>query len=186
MSEKALLERAKASDPDALGEIYDRHAEGIYNYIYRRTGERELAEDLTSDVFVRMLRAIKENQAWHTSLSGWLYQIAHNRVIDHFRRQPEEEVLTLEERLVAAAEDPPETVQKDLARQRLRAAISHLTELQQQVIVLKFVEGLRNAEVAQILGKTEGAVKSLQYRGLRSLKRHMEEKELKDNGDREL
>jgi len=175
--DRLLLERAREYDPEALGEIYDGYSEKIYHYIYRYLGEARLAEDLTAQVFLKLLEAIKASKGPRTHLSAWLYRVAHNLVVDHFRRRPREESLPLEEELVAAPEDVTVVVEKKLAQQQLRAAISHLTVDQQQVIVLKFVEGLSNAEVGQVLGKTEGAVKSLQHRALAALQRIMEREE---------
>jgi len=177
--ERLLLERAREYDPKALGEIYDGYSEKIYHYIYRYLGEARLAEDLTAEVFLRLLEAIKASQGPRTHLSAWLYRVAHNLVVDHFRRRPQAESLPLEEGLVAAPEDVTVVVEKKLAQQQLRAAISHLTTDQQQVIVLKFVEGLSNAEVGQVLGKTKGAVESLQHRALAALQRIMEREEAK-------
>ena len=174
--ERLLLERARKYDPEALGEIHDGYSEKIYCYIYRYLGEARLAEDLTAEVFLKLLEAIKASKGPRTHLSAWLYRVAHNLVVDHFRR-PQGESLPLEEGLVAAPENVTVAVEKKLAQQQLRAAISHLTSDQQQVIVLKFIEGLSNAEVGQVLGKTEGAVKSLQHRALAALQRIMEREE---------
>jgi len=175
--ERLLLERAREYDPEALGEIYDGYSEKIYRYIYRYLSEARLAEDLTAEVFLKLLEAIKASKGPRTHLSAWLYRLAHNLVVDHFRRRPQGESLPLEEGLVAAPEDVTVVVEKKLAQQQLRAAISHLTTDQQQVIVLKFVEGLSNAKVGQVLGKTEGAVKSLQHRALDALHGIMEGEE---------
>jgi RNA polymerase sigma-70 factor (ECF subfamily) len=87
-NEHALLERAKEYDQEALGELYDRYAPRIYAYIYRRVGNAHLAEDLTGDVFVRLMQAIQSERFWRTSFRAWLYRIAHNLVVDHYRRQP--------------------------------------------------------------------------------------------------
>ena len=172
--ESLLLERAKEYDPEALGEIHDAYFEKIYRYIYRYLGEAHLAEDLTADVFLKLLEAIKVSRGPRTNLSAWLYRVAHNLVVDHFRRQSGRESLLLEESLVAANDDMAMVMEKKLVQQQLRAAISHLTADQQQVIILKFVEGLSNTEAGQVLGKTEGAIKSLQHRALAALQRIME------------
>ena len=86
-NELSLLERAKLYDDAALAELYDRYAPRIYAYIYRRTSDAHLAEDLTGDAFVRVLQAIQSERFWHTSFQAWLYRIAHNLVVDHYRRQ---------------------------------------------------------------------------------------------------
>ena len=172
--DKFLLERAQAYDPVALGEIYDKYAPRIYKYVYYRIGNADLAEDLTSGVFTKMLEAIQSSKAWRVSFSGWLYRIAHNMVVDHFRRRPKERELPLDERLVAADNDPERAAEIALTSERLRDAVNLLTYDQAQVITLKFAEGMSNAEVAQILGKTEGAIKSLQYRALGALRKQLE------------
>lgn len=167
----ALLERAREYDTAALGAIYDRYSDRIYNYIYRRVGNANLAEDLTAAVFTKMLEAIRSAKPWRTSFSGWLYRIAHNIVVDHYRSWRKDAELPLEERLVADRGDPVSALDKTLNKEQLRTAIGHLTDDQTNVIWLKFVEGLSNAEVAEVLGKTEGAVKSLQHRALDALRR---------------
>jgi len=174
--EKRLLERAGEYDPVALGRIYDQYSVKIYNYIYHRIGDAHVAEDLTAEVFLKMLEAVKASAGWRISLSGWLYRIAHNLVVDYFRRKPRREGLPLDEQLMAAQDDSAH-LERVLAQQRLRAAIRRLTEDQQQVIILKFVEEMSNAEVAEILGKTEGAVKALQHRALAALRRILQGEE---------
>lgn len=169
--EHDLIRRAQEYDPVAFGEIYERYYVGVYKYIYYRVGEQSLAEDLTMEVFVKAMEAIDNFSFRGVPFSAWLYRIASNLVIDHFRRQPVQPSLSLEEKLVAAVEHPTQVLESQFAHQALQKALSELTDDQQQVIVLKFVDGLSNLEVAQILGKTEGAVKSLQHRALASLGR---------------
>lgn len=173
----SLLRRVQEYDPSALSEIYDRYAGRIYNYVYYRLGNAPLAEDLTGAVFVKMLEAIQTSKSWNVSFSGWLYRIAHNLVVDHYRRNQQDHTASLDERLVASEQDPVKVVERRLERDRLRRAIAQLTEDQGLVITLKFVEGYTNAEVAQMLGKTEGAIKSLQFRAMASLRRILEAEE---------
>ena len=97
--EQALLERAREFDHSALGEIYDEYSPKIYSYMLYRTGDQELAQDLTANVFTKMLDAIQTSNAWQTSFSGWLYRIAHNAVVDHFRRDGRYTSQPLDERL---------------------------------------------------------------------------------------
>jgi RNA polymerase sigma-70 factor (ECF subfamily) len=172
--DRDLLERAKACDEAALGELYDRYARRVYAYIYRRVGDAHLAEDLTGDVFVRVIQAIRSQHFWHTSFRAWLYRIAHNLVVDHYRRQPGTTELALDERLVAAEDDPVSTVTQRLSRQRLGAAISRLTPDQKQVLVLRFGEGLTAREVAEVVDKSVGAIEALQHRALAALRRVLE------------
>ena len=174
MNETAIRERAVALEPAALETIYDEYSGKIYSYIYHRTGDTVLAEDLTGDVFVRALEAISAGRPWNTSLQGWLYRIAHNLIVDHFRRQSKREGPELDERFMAA-ENPTATFEGLFHSNQLRVAMRFLTDEQQRVVALKFGEGLSNAEVAEILGKTEGAIKALQHRALASLKNIMDD-----------
>ncbi len=176
-SEHTLLERARAYDADALGELYDQYAPLIYAYLYRRVHDAQLAEDLTGEVFVRVLQAIQSEQFWHTSFRGWLYRIAHNLLVDHYRKQPPVPMLALDEQLVAAQGDPDSALAEKLSRQDLLAAISQLTLNQQQVLVLRFGEQLAAREVAEIMGKSVGAVEMLQHRALTALRRIFGENE---------
>lgn len=171
---KPLLERAQQYDPEALAELYDQYSPKIYNYIYYRVGDARLAEDLTARVFLNMLEAIRSNRAWRTSFSGWLYRIAHNTVVDQFRRRGKLRELPLDERLVSAEEDPAKSAELSLEIDWLEQAIRGLTTDQMEVIILKFIEGMTNSEVAKVMGKTEGAIKSLQYRALASLRKKLE------------
>ncbi|MGQ9682645.1 MAG: sigma-70 family RNA polymerase sigma factor [Anaerolineae bacterium] len=172
-----LLKRVQEYDPSALGEIYDCYAGRIYSYLYYRLGDAHLAEDLTGTVFLKMLEAIHGDKSWNVSFSGWLYRIAHNLVVDHYRRGRQDQCVVLDERVAAREQDPFQVVQERLDSERLRKAISRLTDEQALVVTLKFAEGLSNAEVAEIMGKTEGAIKSLQFRAMASLRRILEAEE---------
>ena len=174
-SEHTLLERARAYDADALGELYDQYAPLIYAYLYRRVHDAQLAEDLTGEVFMRVLQAIQSEQFWHTSFRGWLYRIAHNLLVDHYRKQPPVPMLALDEQLVAAQSDPDSALAEKLSRQDLLAAISQLTLAQQQVLALRFGEQLAAWEVAEVMGKSVGAVELLQHRALTALRRILKE-----------
>ncbi len=168
-----LLNRAKAFDAVALSTIYDRYESRIYSYIYHRVGDAQVAEDLTAQVFLRMLEAIQNENAWRSSFSGWLYRIAHNLVIDYYRRQARSTHVSLDDAptILAENDDPLQATERQLQQERLRRAINRLTDEQAQVVSLRFLEGLSIAEVARAIGKTEGAVKALQYRAIVSLRR---------------
>ena len=169
--ERTLLERARAYDEEALGELYDEYAPLIYAYLYRRVQDTQIAEDLTGEVFVRMLQAIQAERFWHTSFRAWLYRIAHNLLVDHYRKQPPTPMLTLDERLVADQDDLDSAVAERLSHQRLRSAISRLTSDQQQVLALRFGEQLTAREVSEVMGKSVSAIEALQHRGLAALRR---------------
>ncbi|MCE7982677.1 MAG: sigma-70 family RNA polymerase sigma factor [Caldilinea sp. CFX5] len=172
LSEKVLLEGAASFDERALGELYDRYEARIYSYIYRRTGNESLAEDLTAQVFLKMLEAIRGDKGWHSSFSGWLYRIAHNAVIDYYRQRDRQQQVSLEDTLTTTASDhnPVVMAEASLDAQRLRTAIGRLTEEQSEVITLRFLEGYSISEVAEMLDKTEGSIKALQYRAVTTLR----------------
>lgn len=174
--ERELIRRAKEYDPNAFAEIYERYYQRIYNYVYYRVSDGVTAEDLCSEVFIKALEAIESFTFRGVPFSAWLYRIASNLVIDHYRRQPDNPELPLDEsRPLVADDNPGGSLERHFNHQELRQALKDLTRDQQQVIVLKFVDGLTNGEVAHILGKSEGAVKSLQHRALASLGRLMGE-----------
>ncbi|MFW6115620.1 MAG: sigma-70 family RNA polymerase sigma factor [Chloroflexota bacterium] len=172
--EKALLERARQYDEEALEEIYDTYAPLIYGYIYRRVGDKMAAESMVGEVFVRMLKAIQAEHAWQSSFRGWLYRIAHNLIVDHYRRQPDEGVVPLEGQELAAEGSPADALGEKLSRERLISAVRQLTSLQQQVLVLRFGEGLTARETAAVMEKSVSAVEALQHRGLASLRQILE------------
>jgi RNA polymerase sigma-70 factor (ECF subfamily) len=170
--EVQLLAAALQFDEVALSELYDRYEAKIYNYIYRRCGEQALAEDLTAQVFLKMLESIRDNKPWHSSFSGWLYRIAHNLVIDHYRRRDRQPSVNIDDAPPTASdlEDPVETAQMNIDAERLRAAIGRLTDEQSEVVSLRFLEGYSIAEVAAMVGRSEGAIKALQYRAVAALR----------------
>lgn len=175
-SESHYLQRAKAYDVAALAALYDHYEAKIYSYIYHRVGSQSVAQDLTSQVFLRVLESIQTDRAWETSFSGWLYRIAHNLVIDFYRRRGRTAQVSLDDmtEMQSRIEGPEIAAERALAAERLRVAINRLTEEQAQVVTLRFLEGLSITEVADNMGKTEGAIKALQYRAVMSLRRIME------------
>jgi RNA polymerase sigma-70 factor (ECF subfamily) len=170
--ESTLVTLAKQGEAAAFEQIYDQHRQLIFNYIFFRVGDSELAEDLTSDVFVRMVDKIDTYTQNGRPFAAWLYTIARNLVIDHHRRDNQLTWVPLDERLIEAKENnPAKAADRSLLQDCLIKALQHLTEEQRQVILLKFVERRSNAEVGSLLGKTEGSIKSLQHRALVALKR---------------
>jgi RNA polymerase sigma-70 factor, ECF subfamily len=176
--EDLLLEGAQRYDPQALADIFDAYYDRIYSYIYRRIGQPGLCEDLAGEVFVRLLEAIRSGRGPRTNLLAWLYRVAHNLVVDHYRQKSKMATQTLEDWLVSVHDNPTHSAEMDALRQQLREAVRRLTTEQQQVIVLKFVEDLSNAQVGIIMGKPEGAIKSLQHRALAALRRQVERGQL--------
>jgi RNA polymerase sigma-70 factor, ECF subfamily len=171
---RRLVERAQAGDRGALEELYLLHFDRIYSYLHMSVGNRHDAEDLTNQTFVKMLESIGRFEWRKVPISAWLFRIAHNLAMDHFRAsrrlQPEEE---LPEPEYAAEHSAEEEAFQAIGRRSMLAMIENLSHDQQQVLTLKFVFNFGNSEVATILGKTEGAIKSLQHRALATLHRQL-------------
>ena len=171
---RSLVERAQEGERNALEELYLLHFDRIYSYLHMSVGNRHDAEDLTTQTFLKMLEAIGRFRWRSAPFSAWLFRIAHNLAMDHFRAtkrtQPEEEVPEPPGSEEASAE---EQAMHSIGRQSMLELIENLSPEQQQVLTLKFVFNFPNAEVATILGKTEGAIKSLQHRALVSLQKQL-------------
>jgi len=175
---RGLVDRAQQGDRAALEELYLIHFDRIYSYLHVSVGNRHDAEDLTTQTFMKMLEAIGKFRWQSAPFSAWLFRIAHNLAMDHFRAnkrwQLEEDV---------PEPEPDETTSAEAAafesidRKSMLELIEELSHEQQQVLTLKFVFNFANAEAATILGKTEGAIKSLQHRALVSLQKQIEKRE---------
>ena len=171
---RKLVAKAQQGDREALEELYLIHFDRIYSYLHMSVGNRHDAEDMTTQTFLKMLEAIGRFRWQSAPFSAWLFRIAHNIAMDHFRAsrrwQPEEEVPEPPDSEEASAE---EEAMQSIGRQSTLELIENLSEDQQQVLTLKFVFNFPNSEVATILGKTEGAIKSLQHRALVSLQKQI-------------
>ena len=169
-----LVERAQRGQREALEELYLLHFDRIYSYLHLSVGNRHDAEDLTTQTFLRMLEAIGRFRWREVPFSAWLFRIAHNLAMDHFRAnrrvQAEETVPELPGSEESSAEDQ---AFDSMGRAGMLELIERLSPEQRQVLTLKFLYGFSNGEVAAILEKTEGAVKSLQHRALASLQRQL-------------
>jgi RNA polymerase sigma-70 factor (ECF subfamily) len=173
---RRLVERAQRGERDALEELYLLHFDRIYSYLHMSVGNRHDAEDLTTQVFLRMLESIGKFRWQSAPFSAWLFRIAHNLAMDHFRArrrwQPEEDVPE------PHGEEEPSAellAMQSIGRQSMLELIDSLSHEQQQVLTLKFVFNFPNGDVATILGKSEGAIKSLQHRALVSLQKQLEQ-----------
>jgi RNA polymerase sigma-70 factor (ECF subfamily) len=175
---RKLVERAQRGERAALEELYLIHFDRIYSYLHVSVGNRHDAEDLTTQTFLKMLESIGRFRWQSAPFSAWLFRIAHNLSMDHFRArrrwQPEEEVPE-----PAGSEEPSAELQamQSIGRQSMLELIQDLSPEQQQVLTLKFVFNFANADVATILEKTEGAIKSLQHRALASLQKQIEQQQ---------
>ena len=172
-----LLQGAQNLDPQALTAIYDLHSPGLFRYAMRRLGDVNLSEDCLSETFSRFLLALHRGRGPRDHLQAYLYRVAHNWIVDHYRRGsvPTEE---LTERIRDAGPGTEEQAGYRLRQERLRTSLRKLTPDQQQVIALKFLEGWGNQEIAIALRKTVGSIKSLQHRALAALQRDLEEEDL--------
>lgn len=163
-----LIKRAAGGDFEAFGELYSIYLDRIYRYVFYQVKDKMTAEDITEDVFIKAWRAISSCKGKEKTFSSWLYRIAHNHVIDIFRSQKKE--LSTEMETVAELSDPKLEVETELERQELLNGIDCLPQNQKQVIVLKFIEGLDNREIGQIMDKNQGAIRILQMRALTKLR----------------
>jgi RNA polymerase sigma-70 factor (ECF subfamily) len=173
---RKLVERGQAGERDALEELYLIHFDRIYSYLHMSVGNRHDAEDLTTQTFLKMLESIGRFRWQSAPFSAWLFRIAHNLAMDHFRArrrwQPEEDVPE-----PPGSEEPSAELEAmhSIGRQSMLELIDKLSPEQQQVLTLKFVFNFPNADVAKILEKTEGAIKSLQHRALASLQKQIQQ-----------
>ncbi|MBC8331859.1 MAG: sigma-70 family RNA polymerase sigma factor [Anaerolineae bacterium] len=173
-SDDQVVERASLGDLQAFGELYDRYVQRIYNYIYFRTGNTFDAEDLTERVFFRAIQHIKKYENRGLPIAAWLYRIAHNLVANWYRDNSRRQEIPLDafEFSLTFPGDLPETAMLKAEEQNdLLCVIRQLPEERQQLLILKFVEQLTNAEIGQIMGRTEGAIKSLYHRTLLALRK---------------
>jgi RNA polymerase sigma-70 factor (ECF subfamily) len=175
VDEAALVEQAK-TDPAAFGLLYEQYVDRIYNYVYYRTGNHHDAEDLTAKVFYQALNHIPRYVQRGAPFSSWLYRIAHNLVANWHRDRSRRKVVSLD-RLAAVSsqgdDGPLQQVTRGERRDALLAAIHHLPADRQQLLILKFVERLPNVQIGQIMGRSEGAIKSLYHRTLVALRQEL-------------
>lgn len=176
LSDTELVELAKAGDKDAFGELYERYLDKIYSYVYYRMGNHHDAEDLTARVFFRAMAHIESYTDRGVPFQAWLYRIAHNLVANWHRDRGRRKVIPLDEFLAASLKsDAPDSQAEDKEEQdALREAIRCLPEERQQLLLLKFVEHMSNAEIGEIMNRTEGAIKSLYHRTLLALRDELE------------
>ncbi len=178
VDENELVEQAK-TDPEAFGKLYELYVEKIYNYIYYRIGNHHEAEDLTAKVFHRALNHIPTYKNKGAPFAAWLYRIAHNLVANWHRDTKRRPVIALEQITLSDRKqgNPHHAAERNNERELLLAAIQELPPTRQELLTLKFVERMSNAEIGDVLERSEGAVKSLYHRTLVSLKELLAEHE---------
>lgn len=172
-----LIERARHGSPDAVTALYDEHHAAIFRYLYYRLNDLGTAEDLTGDVFLRMIQSLPSFQGSPTGLRAWLYQIARNLSIDHLRRLRTHPAESIREDTEALDDPPEQVIESNLESNQLIQALSRLNDEQKDVILLRFVSQLSLAETAQTLHKSEDAVKGLQRRALQTMREAIKQRE---------
>ncbi len=176
-NERQLVLQAQAGNSEAFGQLYDAYMERIYRFVYFRVEDDQTAEDITSQVFLKAWSNLDRFSFNRTPYLAWLYTIAHNAVIDHYRTR---KVTAALDDVQLSQQDHAEVVENaiDLTTEMksVKDALRALTDDQQKVLTLKFIEGMSNHEIARHLGKREGAIRALQMRGLQALAKQLEEK----------
>jgi len=175
VEEQRLIATAQRGDTDAFAMLYRENVQAIFRYVYHRVNDYKLAEDITGDVFIKSIEGLPKYQDAGNPFLAWLYRIAHARVVDYYRQQGRRPVDSdLEDEPIPVEVDMDESLVRQQATDVLREAIITLTEDQQQVIRLRFIEGHRIEAVANLLGKNANAIKALQHRALRTLATRLE------------
>ncbi|MBN2239994.1 MAG: sigma-70 family RNA polymerase sigma factor [Dehalococcoidales bacterium] len=171
--EQVVVQRAKGNDPNAFAELYDEYFDKIYRYIAVKINNRDDAEDLTQQVFLKAHRSISSYKFKGVPFSAWLYRIAHNQIVDYIRkssRKPD----TLNEEIPVSDKvenDPEYIIEKKMEIKEVLAAARNLTDAQREVISLRFGGEMPTAQVAEIMGKSQGAVKALQHSAIVALRK---------------
>ncbi len=164
-----LVEKAQEGDTHAFTGIYDELVKPVYRYIYYRV-EQEVAEDLTEDTFLKVWQNLKKYKKGANPFSSWVFRIAHNLVVDHYRKHKTTSEIDERTADTQPHSDPHGQVDLKLTQVRLRKVIRKLPDNYQQIIILKYINELDNKEIAATIGKSEGAVRTLQFRALEKLK----------------
>jgi RNA polymerase sigma-70 factor (ECF subfamily) len=165
-----LIRRAQAGDVEVIGRLYEHYHQNVFRYLYYRVGDRQIAEDLTSEVFLRMLRFISGFNPPAATFQAWLFQIARNLAIDQYRKTSSRQDMPLDESLATGTLDLDGAIEHNLTSETLRKALERLNSHQRDVILMRFVAGMPVAQVARALHKSEDAVKGLQRRALITLR----------------
>jgi RNA polymerase sigma-70 factor (ECF subfamily) len=176
--EERLVRQARSGDSEAFAQLYNACIDRVYRYIHFKVSEDETAEDLTSQVFLKAWENLDRYKVGGSPFIAWLYTIARNLVIDHYRTQ--KEFVPLEDVALSAPgeQNPDQQVELRFELQALRDALQFLTHDQQEALILKFIAGLSNGDIARMMNKQEGAIRALQMRGLQTLAKYLQPEEL--------
>jgi len=165
------IERARAGDQQALAAVYDWYLPRVYRYVLSRLGDVAEAEDLTEDIFLRMLGAIADYKRTGVPFSAWLFRIARNHLVSYYRKNGNRKADALQETMADSRHDPASIVETQLILGEVAEAVQRLPDAQRDVIALRFAVGLSIAETAQVLGKRQGNVKALQHKAVTRLQK---------------
>jgi len=169
--EESLVRRAQQRDQEAFAQLYEENFDKIYRYVVLRIGNKTEAEDMTQQVFLNALKSISSFKWKGVPFSAWLFRIAHNQVVDYLRKKAKQAIAPLDESL-ASSNSPPELVaERNLNIEQLLLATKRLTPAQREVISLRFTGELPIAQVAKVMGKSQGAVKALQHSAIVALRK---------------
>ena len=166
-----LVEKAAGGNFEAFGKLYSIYLDRIYRYAFYQVKDKMTAEDITEEVFVKAWKAIDSCKGKGHTFSAWIYRIAHNHIINTFRNM--RKCVSMEMENLTELSDPKLEVEMTLDRQELQAVLADLPQNQRQVVILKFIEGLDNREIGQIMKKSEGAIRILQMRALTTLRQKL-------------
>ena len=168
--EESLVRRAQQNEQEAFAQLYESHFDKVYRYVAMRLGDKMEAEDVTQQVFLSALRSISSFKWKGIPFSAWLFRIAHNQVVDYYRRKKRTAV-PLDESLASKDDNPQLLAEQKLDIEQLLSATKRLTEAQREVISLRFAGGLSIAEVAKVMDKSQGAIKALQHSAIVALRK---------------
>ena len=171
--EEGLVQRAKQHDQEAFARLYDEYFDKIYRYVALKIGDKTEAEDMTQQVFLKALQSISSFKWKGVPFSAWLYRIAHNQVVDYLRKKKRRPATLMDESLVSSdSENNPQLIaERNIDTERLLSATQRLTDAQREVISLRFTSELSTAQVAEIMGKSQGAIKALQHSAIVALRK---------------
>ncbi len=179
--EESLIQKAGKGDGNAFGTLYDAYMPRIYRFVFLKTGRKQDAEDITHQVFLSAWQNIGKYESKGFPFSSWLYRIASNAVIDHYRTKREHRnIETVPEEIIAETPDLEGRIDTAFELELVKTALSQLEEDQQNILLMKFVDELSNKEIAEALGKNEGTVRVIQHRALKQLKKHVDAKRPQD------
>lgn len=175
--EESLVRRAQQNDHEALTRLYEEYFDRIYRYVFVKVGNRLDAEDIASQVFVKVVQSLPSYKLKGAPFAAWLFRIARNLIIDHIRKKSTKVETVWVETADIGEEDPTRLAESNIAMEEVGKAVRQLTTAQREVIEFRFVAELSIAETAKIMGKSEGAIKALQHSALEALRKRLVDKD---------